>query len=120
MSDTATIATKQNPLQYVTDELKNCARKGSRRDCACSKASRSRLLSSTGKKLSTSLRIITWADDPQALRKARWMREAVRSGCGGRCERSAGTMKIHMELAGADRGVQERGSVRGVSVGIYR
>ena len=50
MSDTATIASKQNPLQYVTDELKDLRARGVAPKLRVLEANKSPFVFSTGGK----------------------------------------------------------------------
>src|SRR5712664_4113648 len=104
MSDTATIASKQNPLQYVTDELKDLRARGV--------APKLRVLEGEQKPVCIfdGREVINLASNNylgltthKALRKAA-LDAVKRYGAGA---------------GGADCGVQERGSVRGVSVGLH-
>src|SRR3982075_1025651 len=99
MSDTATLASKQNPLQYVTDQLKELRGKGV--------APKLRVLEGEQKPVSVidGREVINLASNNylgltthKALRKAEI--EAVRRyGAGAGAVRTiAGTMKLHMEL----------------------
>jgi glycine C-acetyltransferase len=99
MSDTATIATKQNPLQYVTDELKELRAKGV--------APRLRVLEGEQKPVCIfdGKEVINLASNNylgltthKALRKAA-LDAVKRYGAGAGAVRTiAGTMKIHVEL----------------------
>src|SRR3989454_11223072 len=99
MSDTATIATKQNPLQYVADELKELRAKGV--------APRLRVLEGEQKPVCIfdGREVINLASNNylgltthKALRKAA-LDAVKRYGAGAGAVRTiAGTMKIHMEL----------------------
>src|SRR5213596_329892 len=99
MSDTATIATKQNPLQYVTDELKELGGKGV--------APRLRVLEGEQKPVCIfdGREVINLASNNylgltthKALRKAA-LDAVKRYGAGtGAVRTIAGTMKLHMEL----------------------
>ena len=99
MSDTATIATKQNPLQYVTDDLKELRAKGV--------APRLRVLEGEQKPVCIfdGREVINLASNNylgltthKSLRKAA-LDAVKRYGAGAGAVRTiAGTMKIHMEL----------------------
>src|ERR1700745_19198 len=99
MSDAATIATKQNPLQYVTDELKELRAKGV--------APKLRLLEGEQKPVSIfdGKEVINLASNNylgftthKALRKAA-LDAVKRYGAGAGAVRTiAGTMKLHLEL----------------------
>src|SRR5258708_21100600 len=99
MSDTATIATKMNPLQYVTDDLKELRAKGV--------APRLRVLEGEQKPVCIfdGREVINLASNNylgltthKALRKAA-LDAVKRYGAGAGAVRTiAGTMKIHMEL----------------------
>src|ERR1700694_1002146 len=99
MSDSATMASKQNPLQYVTDQLKEMREKGV--------APKLRVLEGEQKPVCIfdGREVINLASNNylgltthKALRKAAL--DAVRTlGVGaGAVRTSGGTMKIHMEL----------------------
>src|SRR2546425_6102499 len=99
MSDTATIATKQNSLQYVTDDLKGLREKGV--------APRLRVLEGEQKPVCIfdGREVINLASNNylgltthKALRKAA-LDAVKRYGAGAGAVRTiAGTMKLHMEL----------------------
>src|SRR2546425_771723 len=99
MSDTATIATKQNPLQYVADELKELRAKGV--------APRLRVLEGEQKPacIFDGREVINLASNNylgltthKALRKAA-LDAVKRYGVGAGAVRTiAGTMRLHMEL----------------------
>src|ERR1700716_987669 len=99
MSDTATLASKQNPLQYVTEELKELRAKGV--------APKLRVLEGEQKPVCTfdGKEVINLASNNylgltthKALRKAA-LDAVKRYGVGAGAVRTiAGTMKIHMEL----------------------
>ncbi len=99
MSDTATIASKQNPLQYVTDELKDLRARGV--------APKLRVLEGEQKPVSIfdGREVINLASNNylgltthKSLRKAA-LDAVKRYGAGAGAVRTiAGTMKIHMEL----------------------
>src|SRR5438105_12491177 len=99
MSDTATITSRQNPLQYVTDELKELRGKGV--------APRLRVLEGEQKPVCIfdGKEVINLASNNylgltthKALRKAA-LDAVKRYGAGAGAVRTiAGTMKIHMEL----------------------
>ncbi len=99
MSDTATIASKQNPLQYVTDELKDLRARGV--------APKLRVLEGEQKPVSIfdGREVINLASNNylgltthKTLRKAA-LDAVKRYGAGAGAVRTiAGTMKIHMEL----------------------
>src|SRR5258707_8677818 len=99
MSDTATIASKQNPLQYVTDELKELRAKGV--------APKLRVLEGEQKPVCIfdGREVINLASNNylgltthKTLRKAA-LDAVKRYGAGAGAVRTiAGTMKLHMEL----------------------
>jgi len=99
MSDTATIASKQNPLQYVTDELKDLRARGV--------APKLRVLEGEQKPVCIfdGREVINLASNNylgltthKSLRKAA-LDAVKRYGAGAGAVRTiAGTMKIHMEL----------------------
>src|SRR6266853_5337089 len=99
MSDTATIATKQNPLQYLTDDLKELRAKGL--------APRLRVLEGEQKPVCNfdGKEVINLASNNylgltthKALRKAA-LDAVKRYGAGAGAVRTiAGTMKLHLEL----------------------
>jgi len=99
MSETATLATKQNPLQYVTDQLSELRSKGV--------APKLRILEGEQRPVSTfdGREVINLASNNylgltthKALRKAA-LDAVKRYGAGAGAVRTiAGTMKIHMEL----------------------
>src|SRR5436309_6674418 len=99
MSDTATITSKQNPLQYVTEELKEWRGKGVAQELRVVEGEQKPVCIFDGKEVSKlASNNYLGLTTHKALRKAA-LDAVKRYGVGAGAVRTiAGTMKIHMEL----------------------